>query len=165
MRVHLESVDNLANQGDKVLFDISLYKNKNNAEYLVISPQGIKETGTHDNNDHSLHRWLTVNGGTFANNLYAGAAVKAGAATGVVHTAGDIAVELNDGTAKKNAFCLYGGGYATGTTANKVYTAENVDIGIAGGDGCGLVFRKGEILYKVSEDKLVDALMDEIEKL
>ena len=37
--------------------------------------------------------------------------------------------------------------------------------GIAGGDGEGLVFRKGEILYKVPQDKLVDALMDEIDRL
>ncbi len=39
------------------------------------------------------------------------------------------------------------------------------DVGIAGGDGEGLVFRKGEILYKVPQDKLVDALMDEIDRL
>ena len=32
-------------------------------------------------------------------------------------------------------------------------------------DGEGLVFRKGEILYKVPQDKLVDALMDEIDRL
>lgn len=38
-------------------------------------------------------------------------------------------------------------------------------MGIAGGDGEGLVFRKGEILYKVPQDKLVDALMDEIDRL
>ena len=31
--------------------------------------------------------------------------------------------------------------------------------------GEGLVFRRGKILYKVPEDKLVDALMNEIEKL
>ena len=38
-------------------------------------------------------------------------------------------------------------------------------VGIAGGDGCGLVFKKGEILRKVPEDKLVDALLEEVEKL
>ncbi len=58
MRVHLESISDLASMGDNVLFGIDPYNG-----YLVISPQGIKETGTHDNNDHSLHRWLTVNGG------------------------------------------------------------------------------------------------------
>ena len=77
---------------------------------------------------------FTVNGGTFNNNIYAGAAVKAGAATGVVHTADDITLTLNGGTATKGAFCVYGGGYATGTTEDAlVYTAGDVDISIAGG--------------------------------
>ena len=35
----------------------------------------------------------------------------------------------------------------------------------AGGEGCGLVFKKGEIIRKVPEEKLVDALMEEVEKL
>ncbi len=52
-----------------------------------------------------------------------------------------------------------------GCVVNGPGEAKEADIGIAGGDGCGLVFKKGEILYKVSEDKLVDALMGEIEKL
>ena len=43
--------------------------------------------------------------------------------------------------------------------------AAAADVGIAGGKGEGLVFRRGKILYKVPEDKLVDALMNEIEKL
>ncbi len=52
-----------------------------------------------------------------------------------------------------------------GCVVNGPGEAREADIGIAGGVGSGLVFKKGEILYKVSEDKLVDALMDEIEKL
>ena len=43
--------------------------------------------------------------------------------------------------------------------------ASAADIGIAGGRGEGLLFRKGEILYKVPQEQLVDALMAEIEKL
>ena len=43
--------------------------------------------------------------------------------------------------------------------------ASAADVGIAGGDGEGLIFRKGEILYKVPQEQLVDALMKEIEKL
>ena len=39
------------------------------------------------------------------------------------------------------------------------------DIGIAGGIGEGLLFRKGEIIKKVSEDKIVDELFDEIKKI
>ncbi len=49
-----------------------------------------------------------------------------------------------------------------GCVVNGPGEAREADYGIAGGDGMGLVFKKGEILYKVSEDKLVDALIDEI---
>ena len=52
-----------------------------------------------------------------------------------------------------------------GCVVNGPGEAKEADIGIAGGEGCGLVFKKGEILYKVDEDKLVDALMEEIEKI
>ena len=52
-----------------------------------------------------------------------------------------------------------------GCVVNGTGEAREADIGIAGGDGCGLVFKKGEILYKVPEDKLVDALIDEVNKL
>ena len=52
-----------------------------------------------------------------------------------------------------------------GCVVNGPGEAGEADIGIAGGDGNGLVFRKGEILRKVSEDKLIDALIEEIEKL
>lgn len=51
-----------------------------------------------------------------------------------------------------------------GCVVNGPGEAKEADYGIAGGLGCGLVFKKGEILYKVSEDKLVDALIDEINK-
>lgn len=51
-----------------------------------------------------------------------------------------------------------------GCVVNGPGEAREADIGIAGGDGCGLVFKKGEILYKVPEDKLVDALIDEVNK-
>ena len=52
-----------------------------------------------------------------------------------------------------------------GCAVNGPGEARSADVGIAGGDGEGLLFRKGEILYKVPQDKLVDALMDEIDKL
>ncbi len=51
-----------------------------------------------------------------------------------------------------------------GCVVNGPGEAREADFGIAGGDGMGLIFKKGEILYKVSEDKLVDALIDEIYK-
>ena len=52
-----------------------------------------------------------------------------------------------------------------GCAVNGPGEARCADVGIAGGDGEGLLFRRGEILRKVPQDKLVDALMAEIEKL
>ena len=52
-----------------------------------------------------------------------------------------------------------------GCVVNGPGEAREADIGLAGGRGEGLLFRKGEILRKVPEEKLVDELMKEIEKL
>jgi (E)-4-hydroxy-3-methylbut-2-enyl-diphosphate synthase len=52
-----------------------------------------------------------------------------------------------------------------GCAVNGPGEAREADVGIAGGKGEGLVFRRGEIVRKVPEDKLADALMDEISKL
>ncbi|MDD6478278.1 MAG: flavodoxin-dependent (E)-4-hydroxy-3-methylbut-2-enyl-diphosphate synthase [Oscillospiraceae bacterium] len=52
-----------------------------------------------------------------------------------------------------------------GCVVNGPGEARAADIGIAGGDGCGVLFKKGEILRKVEEAKLLDALLEEIEKL
>lgn len=52
-----------------------------------------------------------------------------------------------------------------GCVVNGPGEAKEADIGIAGGDGCGIIFKKGEIIRKVTEEKLLDELMAEIEKL
>ena len=52
-----------------------------------------------------------------------------------------------------------------GCAVNGPGEAREADIGVAGGDGCGLLFRKGEILRKVPEDQILPALMEEIERL
>lgn len=52
-----------------------------------------------------------------------------------------------------------------GCAVNGPGEAREADVGIAGGDGCGLLFRKGEIVRKVPENALVDELMHEIENL
>lgn len=52
-----------------------------------------------------------------------------------------------------------------GCIVNGPGEASAADIGIAGGDGEGLLFCKGQPLYKVPQEGLVDALMTEIEKL
>ena len=52
-----------------------------------------------------------------------------------------------------------------GCVVNGPGEAAAADVGIAGGQGEGLVFSKGKTLYKVPQERLVDALMEEIEKL
>lgn len=52
-----------------------------------------------------------------------------------------------------------------GCVVNGPGEAREADIGIAGGDGCAVIFKKGEILRKVSEDEIVPELLKEIERL
>lgn len=52
-----------------------------------------------------------------------------------------------------------------GCVVNGPGEAKDADIGIAGGDGCAVLFKKGEILRKVSEADVVRELMSEIEKI
>jgi (E)-4-hydroxy-3-methylbut-2-enyl-diphosphate synthase len=52
-----------------------------------------------------------------------------------------------------------------GCAVNGPGEAREADVGVAGGKGEGLVFRHGEIVRKVPEDQLAEALLEEIEKL
>ncbi len=52
-----------------------------------------------------------------------------------------------------------------GCAVNGPGEAKEADIGIAGGDGCGILFKKGEIIRKVKEEDLVEELMKEIERM
>ncbi len=52
-----------------------------------------------------------------------------------------------------------------GCVVNGPGEAREADIGIAGGNGEGILFKHGEILRKVPEENLLDELMLEIEKL
>lgn len=52
-----------------------------------------------------------------------------------------------------------------GCAVNGPGEASAADVGIAGGDGEGLIFRKGVILRKVPQERLVDELMAEIDLL
>jgi (E)-4-hydroxy-3-methylbut-2-enyl-diphosphate synthase len=40
--------------------------------------------------------------------------------------------------------------------------AREVDIGIAGGDGVGVLFKKGKVVKKFAQEKLVDVLLHEV---
>lgn len=52
-----------------------------------------------------------------------------------------------------------------GCVVNGPGEAREADIGVAGGDGVGLIFKKGEIVRKVKEENIVDELMKEIKSL
>lgn len=52
-----------------------------------------------------------------------------------------------------------------GCEVNGPGEAKEADLGIAGGAGIGLLFRKGEIIRKVSEEELLSALREELMKL
>lgn len=52
-----------------------------------------------------------------------------------------------------------------GCAVNGPGEAREADIGIAGGDGCGLLFKHGEIIRKIPEERLLDELLSEIEKM
>ena len=52
-----------------------------------------------------------------------------------------------------------------GCAVNGPGEAREADIGIAGGDGTGLIFKKGEIIKKVPEDALLDELIKAIDEM
>lgn len=52
-----------------------------------------------------------------------------------------------------------------GCAVNGPGEAREADIGVAGGDGCALLFKKGEIIKKIPEDKIVETLLLYIEEL
>ncbi len=52
-----------------------------------------------------------------------------------------------------------------GCVVNGIGEAGEADIGIAGGDGCAVLFKNGKQLYKVDENKALDALLGEIDKI
>ena len=52
-----------------------------------------------------------------------------------------------------------------GCIVNGPGEAREADVGIAGGKGEGLVFRKGQVIKKAPEDRLVNELFDEVDKI
>ena len=52
-----------------------------------------------------------------------------------------------------------------GCVVNGPGEASAADIGLAGGKGCGVIFKKGEVICKLPEDELLDALIKEIDKM
>lgn len=52
-----------------------------------------------------------------------------------------------------------------GCAVNGPGEAKEADIGIAGGDGCAVLFKKGKIIRKIPEDEILTQLLTEIEHL
>ena len=52
-----------------------------------------------------------------------------------------------------------------GCVVNGPGEAKEADLGVAGGIGEGLLFRKGEIIRKLPEDQLLNALREELKKM
>lgn len=52
-----------------------------------------------------------------------------------------------------------------GCVVNGIGEAGEADIGIAGGNGCAVLFKNGQKLYNVKEENALDALLDEINKI
>ncbi len=51
-----------------------------------------------------------------------------------------------------------------GCVVNGPGEAKEADLGIAGGDGCGLLIRHGEVIRKVPEDQLLAVLKEELDR-
>jgi (E)-4-hydroxy-3-methylbut-2-enyl-diphosphate synthase len=52
-----------------------------------------------------------------------------------------------------------------GCEVNGPGEARAADLGVAGGKGIGLIFKRGQVIRKVPEAEIVDALMEEVQKL
>jgi (E)-4-hydroxy-3-methylbut-2-enyl-diphosphate synthase len=52
-----------------------------------------------------------------------------------------------------------------GCVVNGPGEAREADIGIAGGHGVGILFKKGELYRKVPEDQLLAVFLEELERI
>ena len=52
-----------------------------------------------------------------------------------------------------------------GCVVNGPGEAKEADIGIACGDGKGILFKKGRVIRKIDQDELVDQLLGEIDNM
>jgi (E)-4-hydroxy-3-methylbut-2-enyl-diphosphate synthase len=51
-----------------------------------------------------------------------------------------------------------------GCVVNGPGEASEADIGIAAGKGVGILYRKGEVVRRIREDEIVQAVLEEVEK-
>jgi (E)-4-hydroxy-3-methylbut-2-enyl-diphosphate synthase len=51
-----------------------------------------------------------------------------------------------------------------GCVVNGPGEASEADIGIAAGKGVGILYRKGEVVRRIKEEEIVDAIVEEVHK-
>jgi 4-hydroxy-3-methylbut-2-en-1-yl diphosphate synthase (EC 1.17.4.3) len=51
-----------------------------------------------------------------------------------------------------------------GCVVNGPGEASEADIGVACGKGVGILYRKGEVIRRVKEEEIVDAVVEEVKK-
>ncbi len=74
----------------------------------------------------------------------------------VIRMAGELEQRLAHITTPLNVSVL-------GCVVNGIGEGKEADIGIAGGQGVGIVFKQGKLLRKVPSDQLMDTLVEEVE--
>ena len=74
----------------------------------------------------------------------------------VVRMANEVEKRLSHITTPLNVSVL-------GCVVNGIGEGKEADIGIAGGQGMGILFKKGKLVRKVPSEELVDVLVDEVE--
>jgi (E)-4-hydroxy-3-methylbut-2-enyl-diphosphate synthase len=52
-----------------------------------------------------------------------------------------------------------------GCVVNGPGEAREADVGVAGGDGKGVLFRKGKVIRSIPQDRLAAVLLEEVRKL
>jgi len=52
-----------------------------------------------------------------------------------------------------------------GCVVNGPGESEHADVGLAGGGGVGVIYRKGKQVRRVAEAQMVDALLEEVQRL
>ena len=67
--------------------------------------------------------------------------------------------------AKRDPRCLELTVAVMGCVVNGPGESEHADIGLAGGGGVGVIYRKGKQIRRVAESDMVDALLDEVKRL
>jgi (E)-4-hydroxy-3-methylbut-2-enyl-diphosphate synthase len=52
-----------------------------------------------------------------------------------------------------------------GCAVNGPGEAREADVGVAGGDGAGILFKKGRVVRKIPQDRLAAALLEEVARM